>query len=88
MQARRCWVSGKVQGVWFRDTTRRKAEQLGVQGSAINLPDGRVEVIAWGEDDAVQALCDWLWQGSELSRVSSVECQPIDMEQPQGFVIG
>jgi acylphosphatase len=86
--ARRCLVSGQVQGVWYRDTTRRKAMQLGVSGSAVNLPDGRVEVIACGDPEALQALCDWLWEGSELSQVTAVECEAIEPFPARGFHIG
>lgn len=75
-------VSGKVQGVWYRVTTQQKALELGLTGSAINLPDGRVEVIACGDADQVESLCAWLWQGSPLSEVSGVECKPI---APQNF---
>jgi acylphosphatase len=46
--ARLFTVHGRVQGVWFRDSTRREAERLGVQGHAINRPDGTVEVLAYG----------------------------------------
>ena len=77
----RCIVSGRVQGVWFRETTRRHARQLGVDGSAVNLPDGTVEVIACGEEQAVRALQEWLWTGSPLSRVDEVRCE----EQAEGF---
>lgn len=88
MIARRCLVSGKVQGVWFRDSTRRKALELGVSGSAVNLPDGRVAVIAFGAEAAVDALCDWLWQGSPMSQVTSVECEPAELLADTGFHIG
>ena len=81
-------MSGRVQGVWFRDSTRRKALELGVNGSAINLPDGRVQVIAQGEPAAVAALCEWLWQGSEQSQVAGVVCEPYQGPGMQGFVIG
>lgn len=75
--ARRCWVAGRVQGVFYRASTERRACELGVTGYARNLPDGRVEVLACGEAEAVQALCDWLWQGSPASHVTSVEVQAV-----------
>lgn len=68
----RCYVTGRVQGVGFRYATARKAEALGVTGYARNLPDRRVEVLACGEEKAVTALRDWLWQGPPMARVSDV----------------
>ncbi len=88
MSCKRCIVSGRVQGVWYRDTTRRKARELGLLGSAVNLPDGTVEVIACGEPQAVAALCDWLWEGSPLSQVSEVQCVDWAGEPPADFTIG
>jgi acylphosphatase len=73
--ARLCRVSGRVQGVFFRASTRARAEVLGVTGYARNLPDGQVEVLACGDDAAVTALCNWLWQGSPASSVTSVEVE-------------
>jgi len=78
--ARRCLVSGRVQGVFFRASTRQRALALGVLGHARNLADGRVEVLACGEAAAVDALCAWLWQGSAASHVTGVE---IDAADPQ-----
>lgn len=78
LTARRCFVSGRVQGVFFRATTAARARELGLGGYAINLPDGRVEVLAVGEARAVDALAQWLWQGSAMSEVSSVDCQAVD----------
>lgn len=71
----RCLVSGRVQGVFFRESTRREAESLGVTGSAANLPDGRVEVIACGEEPAVRALVNWLREGPRLAEVEDVEVE-------------
>lgn len=88
MSARRCIVRGRVQGVWFRDSTRRKALQLGLSGSAVNRADGSVEVIASGPSGSVQALCDWLWEGSPMSEVSSVECEAWSGDVPNGFPTG
>src|SRR4051794_1362488 len=60
LHARRCLVSGKVQGVFFRASTRQKAVELGCGGYAKNLADGRVEVLAIGEPFAVAQLIAWL----------------------------
>ncbi|HEB59744.1 MAG TPA: acylphosphatase [Gammaproteobacteria bacterium] len=87
MICRRCLVSGRVQGVWYRGSTRRKAENLGLTGYARNLPDGRVEVLACGPPAAVDTLCDWLWQGSAHAEVSDVQCEPVEQAPPPAFVI-
>jgi acylphosphatase len=76
--ARRCVVAGRVQGVYYRASARRRAEELGVTGHALNLPDGRVEVLACGEPAAVATFCEWLWVGSVASRVSSVDCDAVE----------
>ena len=81
-------VSGRVQGVWYRDSTRRQAEQLGISGSAVNLPDGRVEVIACGESGAVDQLASWLHQGPPAAKVTSVSSESIAIKPPGGFSIG
>jgi acylphosphatase len=88
--ARRCLVAGRVQGVFFRASTRARATALGVPGHARNLPDGRVEVLACGSGAAVQALCDWLWHGPPAAEVTAVDCEPVAPaslhERPAGFV--
>lgn len=76
--ARRCLVGGRVQGVFYRASTRNRAEELGVTGYARNLPDGRVEVLACGEAAAVDALCQWLWRGSPASSVSEVVIEDVE----------
>jgi acylphosphatase len=75
MVCRRCLVSGHVQGVYFRASTRERAQSLGVTGYARNLRDGRVEVLACGPDEAVAALCTWLSDGPPGARVSEVCCE-------------
>lgn len=81
----RAWVAGKVQGVYYRACTQDMARQLRLTGYARNLPDGRVEVLACGEEQAVQRLLDWLWQGSPRSKVSSVESEPCEWQNVEGF---
>lgn len=79
---RQAIVSGRVQGVFYRATTADRARALGVDGYARNLNDGRVEVLACGPPDAVQALVQWLWQGSSASRVTDVQVAPFDGAPP------
>ena len=64
-------VGGKVQGVCFRAGCRDQALRLGLRGQARNLPDGRVEVLAAGPAEAVDALAQWLRQGPPLARVDA-----------------
>lgn len=70
---RRFLVIGKVQGVYFRHSTRLEAERLAIRGIARNLPDGSVEVIAQGTLTAVESLRQWLHRGPKLARVAAVK---------------
>ena len=90
MICRRSFVSGKVQGVFYRATCVRKAETLGLRGYARNLPDGRVEVLACGEPAAVEQLIAWLWEGSPASKVTGVDTVDADVAEAQrsGFTSG
>jgi len=83
--AKRCVVSGKVQGVWFRASAKREADRLGVSGHARNLADGSVEVLACGEADAVAALIEWLHSGPPLARVERVTVAEHAGAAPAGF---
>lgn len=68
------FVTGRVQGVWFRDSTARKAATLSVTGFVRNLGDGRVEVYACCDDlQRLDALKQWLWQGPPLAKVLDIE---------------
>ena len=87
MPAMRCYVSGLVQGVFFRASTRDRARQLGLSGRASNLPDGRVEVVASGPAEGLAALRRWLQDGPPQTRVTRLECEPCAEESSEGFVI-
>ncbi len=69
------FISGKVQGVWFRQSTTEMANNLALSGWVRNLPDGRVEVKVSGEEKAVRRLEAWLGQGPELACVADVQCE-------------
>jgi len=84
----RCLVGGRVQGVFFRATTRSLAQRLAISGSARNLSDGRVEVVACGPAHAVQELRDWLHQGPIGARVTGVTCEQLPLQDLYGFVTG
>lgn len=68
-----CYVSGRVQGVFFRRHTFDRACAKGLTGWVKNLADGRVEVMICGEKLAVEHLRDWLWQGPPAAEVTNVE---------------
>lgn len=82
--ARRFFVAGRVQGVFFRGSTQRQANKLGLDGYAINLPDGRVEVLAVGNAAAVEALADWLYDGPPAAKVLGVDEAPADPAEASG----
>ncbi|AMO57117.1 acylphosphatase [Endozoicomonas montiporae] len=69
---KRALVKGRVQGVWYRGSTQKKAKELGVTGWAKNLADGRVEVLMCGEAAALAELESWLHEGPPMARVESV----------------
>jgi len=75
--------------VYFRASTARRARELSVRGSAQNLPDGSVIVLAAGDIAALEELTRWLRQGPPMARVDSVDSEPVDPAEfawPAGFV--
>jgi len=78
-------VEGRVQGVWFRESTRQQAERLGLCGYAINCADGSVEVLACGEADAINVLAEWLKHGPPMAKVKSVSRVPFAGICPDQF---
>jgi acylphosphatase len=80
-------VSGRVQGVFFRASAAREAGRLDLSGWARNLPDGRVEVVACGDPAALDALCEWLWQGPPAAEVIAVQVEYWAEEPPPGFAV-
>lgn len=88
MTAARFLVSGKVQGVFFRASTREQALKLGLSGHVVNLDDGRVEVRAQGDAAAIEALASWLRQGPPMARVDHVQRGDWEADGVSGFVIG
>jgi acylphosphatase len=83
MICRRSFVSGRVQGVFYRATCVRKATSLGLTGWARNLADGRVEVLACGDAEKVEEFVAWLWEGSPASRVTDVATEHADPQDGQ-----
>ena len=85
MSAARFLVSGRVQGVYFRASTRERALALGLAGYARNLADGRVEVIVEGDAAALAQLERWLYEGPPAARVDHVERIAMPAQGHRGF---
>jgi acylphosphatase len=83
MVRRRLRVTGRVQGVWFRESCREVADRLGVAGSVRNRADGTVEVVAEGPPSEVEALVAWCRSGPPAARVTGVD---VVAEEPEGLV--
>jgi len=83
--ARRFTIKGRVQGVFFRESTRRVAEGLGITGHAINLSNGDVEVLACGAPEALDQLAEWLKEGPRMASVTEIRTEIIECETPGKF---
>lgn len=83
----RYFVSGRVQGVWFRAGAQEAARALGLTGWVRNLPDGRVEVLACGEQPVLAAMRAWLHQGPEGADVTLVTEETLPFENHAQFWI-
>ncbi len=82
------YVSGDVQGVFFRDSTRQKAEQLGLSGWVKNLPDGRVEALFEGPSDKVRGMVRWCEEGPSHADVDNVDVEfDVAQEDLPGFEV-
>lgn len=81
------FVSGTVQGVYFRATTRDSAREVGVDGWVRNLPDGRVEAVFEGEEADVERMIEFCHEGSSAARVEDVEVEYEDPEGLDGFEV-
>ncbi|MGH8234612.1 MAG: acylphosphatase [Rhodanobacteraceae bacterium] len=86
MACARFIVTGRVQGVFFRASTREQALRLGLTGYAKNLADGNVEVVACGTDTALAGLEKWLRQGPPAARVEHVKREAMPQQTLLGFV--
>lgn len=76
-----------MQGVWFRDSTRREAESAGITGYAKNLANGDVEVMASGPEDALNKLQRWLQDGPRLAKVDELSVRQVDYEAFSAFEV-
>ncbi len=66
-------ISGRVQGVWFRSSTKQKADQLGIKGWVRNTSDGRVEAVFEGHEELVREIVEWCYHGPPMAKVLNVE---------------
>lgn len=85
LQRARVRVSGQVQGVFFRDSTRQKAEELGLAGWVRNMPDGQVEALFEGPSEKVQEIVRWCKEGPQRASVENVDT---DFESAGGDLEG
>lgn len=85
MQTIHLLISGRVQGVGFRDALQREAERLGLRGWVRNRRSGEVEALAQGPEDAVAALVDWARRGPPAARVEAVESGPPAPEHARDY---
>jgi acylphosphatase len=81
------YVSGTVQGVFYRSSTQDEAQQRDVDGWVENLDDGRVEAVFEGSEDAVEAMVEWCHTGSSQANVADVEVEHEEPEGEEGFQI-
>jgi acylphosphatase len=84
---KRVLVHGRVQGVFFRDSTRQRAQAAGVSGWVANRPDGAVEAVFEGDADAVDALVRWMHDGPRGAEVERVEVEDGEPEGLTGFAV-
>jgi len=81
------FISGRVQGVWFRASTKKVAEELGLKGWVRNLPDGRVEAVFEGDPKAITKALEWCHQGPPGAVVTAVEIKEEPVEGLSEFTI-
>ena len=81
------YVTGKVQGVFFRQSTKEKATGLGIAGTVCNLPDGRVGIDCTGTPEQLESLINWCRQGPPKATVTKVEYKEQPLRSFSGFTI-
>lgn len=80
-------VTGKVQGVWYRQSAKEKATELGVTGNVRNQPDGSVAIIATGLTNQLDQFIEWCRQGPPRALVTNVEVTELPIQSYDRFVI-
>ncbi|BAN50172.1 acylphosphatase [Metapseudomonas resinovorans] len=81
------YVSGKVQGVYYRQSTQEEADRLELDGWVRNLADGRVEVLVEGDEEPVRELAAWLERGPADAQVTAVELEEQPLQGITGFIV-
>jgi len=87
MQTIKIRVEGQVQGVFFRQSTKEKANQLGIKGTVQNCEDDSVEIVATGTKEQLNQLVAWCWQGPPKAIVTNVTSQDLSLQQFYNFSI-
>lgn len=81
-------ISGKVQGVWYRASTKQKADELGIFGWVRNMADGNVEAVFEGEKESLDEMIAWCWIGPGRAQVSDIKMVPLKSDEVfSGFVV-
>jgi len=80
-------VSGRVQGVFFRDSVRQKSEEWGIKGFARNEPDESVYIESEGPEEALEKLVNWCWEGPDMAKVDKVEIEEGDIKNFENFQV-
>jgi acylphosphatase len=80
-------VSGKVQGVFFRQATKEKADQAGIRGEVRNMGDEKVAIIATGSPEQLKKLVDWCHEGPPRAKVSAVDVKELPLTTFFGFKV-
>ncbi len=87
MQTLSIIVSGKVQGVWFRQSTKEKALELGITGEVSNQSDGAVKIIATGTKEQLSTFTDWCKQGPTKANVTNLDVKELPLQSFKSFTI-
>ncbi|MFA5103006.1 MAG: acylphosphatase [Candidatus Thermoplasmatota archaeon] len=74
-------ISGRVQGVWYRASTKQKADELGVTGWVRNTPEGNVEAVFEGEKTRIDEMIAWCWIGPPMANVTDVKMLPFHSDE-------
>jgi acylphosphatase len=81
-------ILGRVQGVWYRASTKQKAEELGLVGWVKNTDDGNVEAVFEGDETVVDEMIAWCWKGPPMAKITEVKILPLrGGEKYSGFVV-
>jgi len=79
--ARKLTIKGRVQGVYYRDSTKQKALELGLKGWVRNLSNGDVEALIIGDESNINKMIRWAWEGPTLAIVRDVKVEIVDQKE-------